>query len=88
MWKKSRQRSPIIYNPSAREKAALHLVVQAVTEDIAIVAFLCFDTKELFMLAVGFAFIRPHIFQAFQCHKDLKNLVKFDIEKDQCWIMC
>jgi Holliday junction resolvase RusA-like endonuclease len=77
-WKKnSRRRNPIIYDPSAKEKVAFCSAVRAAMEEIAIATFPYFHAKEPLMLVVGFAFVRPHVFQAFPHNKDLDNLVKF-----------
>jgi Holliday junction resolvase RusA-like endonuclease len=46
-------------------------------EEIAIATFPYFHAKEPLMLVVRFAFVRPHVFQAFPHNKDLDNLVKF-----------
>jgi Holliday junction resolvase RusA-like endonuclease len=76
--KKDRRRNPIIYDPSAREKAAFRSAVRAAMEEINIAAFPYFDAEEPLMLVVGFAFARPLFgFQAYPRRKDLDNLVKF-----------
>jgi Holliday junction resolvase RusA-like endonuclease len=77
-WKKnSHRRNPIIYDPSAKEKVAFRSAVRAAMEEIVIATFPYFHAKEPLMLVVGFASVRPHIFQAFPHDKDLDNLVKF-----------
>jgi Holliday junction resolvase RusA-like endonuclease len=77
-WKKNNhRRNPIIYDPSAKEKVAFRSAVRAAMEEIAIATFPYFQAKQPLVLVVGFASIRPHVFQAFPHSKDLDNLVKF-----------
>ena len=75
-WRRSRRISPIIYDPSIKEKKSLFLAVKAAMQEIEITSFPYFNANEPLVLELTFLFEnKPN--QLFPKKKDLDNMVKY-----------
>ncbi len=75
-WRRKKRASPIIYDPSAKDKRDLRLAVKAAMQEIEITSFPYYNADEPLVLELFFFFeVRPN--QVFPKKKDLDNMVKY-----------